>query len=906
MSTYNLNRLLAPRSLAIVGASSRPGSLGGSVLVNLRAAGFPGRIGIVNPTCTDVNGTRSVPVLAKLDFVPDLVVITAPARTIVGHVADAGRVGAGGCIVISAALGHGPGSISAEVQATARAAHIRLIGPNCLGAIMPRAKLNASFAAQMALTGELALISQSGAIAAAMVDWGLQRTVGFSGIVSVGDQVDVDIADLLDYFALDAATRSILMYVESISDARKFMSAARAAARVKPVVVVKAGRKLQGARAAATHTGALAGVDAVYDAAFRRAGLVRVFDLRELFDCAETLGRAVPLSGRRLAILTNGGGLGVLATDRLLDLGGSIAEIGDVAKRSLDGVLPRTWSGANPVDIAGDADSARYAGALEALLADETNDAILVMNVQTAVERPAAIAETVSRVVGSDRQKRERPKTVLASWVGTDASVARIFSDSSIPNFPTEDDAVRGFMHMVRYRDARDVLMQTPPGLPANFSVDVERARIAVQAAVTSGRRWLNPVEVNEVLTAYGIPTVPSVRAVTPEDAAAHAAEFLKRHAAITLKILSPDIVHKSDVGGVRLNLTSAEAVERAAREMLVDVNAAASAARIEGFIVQPMISRSHGRELIAGIADDPTFGPVIVFGNGGTAVEVIDDKALALPPLDLTLARDLISRTRVSRLLETYRDTPAVAQGDIQLTLVRLAQLAADIPAIRELDINPLIADENGVVALDARIAVSEVSDAPRRSRDGRLAIRPYPSQWARTLTLADNWTVDVRPIRPDDEPALASFLQKTSREDLRLRFFAPMKEFTHPFLARLTQIDYSRAMAFVAFDASGQDILGVVRMHSDSVYEQAEYAILVRSDLKGRGLGWALMQLAIEYARSEGLQRLTGQVLSSNVKMLQMCRALGFAVSVDPADHDLYDVSLPLVANTPSLNVA
>lgn len=904
MSTYNLDRLLRPRSLAIVGASPRSGSLGGAVFANLKASGFPGRVGIVNPKYTDVNGMPAAPELAKLGFIPDLVIITAPARTIAAHIADAGRIGVGGCIVISAGLGHGPGSISAEVQATARAAHIRLIGPNCLGAIMPRAKLNASFAAQMSLPGDLALISQSGAIAAAMIDWGRQRAVGFSGIVSVGDQLDVDIADLLDYFAVDGVTRAILMYVESIDDARKFMSSARAAARVKPVVVVKAGRKPQGAKAAATHTGALAGADAVYDAAFRRAGLLRVFDLRELFDCAETLGRAVPLSGRRLAILTNGGGLGVLAVDRLIDLGGSVATLGDAAKLALDKALPPTWSRTNPVDIVGDADSNRYVTALESLLADDSNDAILVMNVQTAVAQPAAIAHEVARVVSSHRKKRERPKSVLASWVGTDAAVMQTFAAASIPNFPTEDDAVRGFMHMVRYHEARDMLMETPPSLPADCSMDAKRARAAVRSALTANRRWLNPIEVNEVLSAYGIPSVPVLAAATPEDARKRSAELLGAHTAVAIKILSPDIVHKSDVGGVRLNLTTAESVEIAAREMLENVRNTAPDARIEGFIMQPMISRPHGRELIAGIADDPTFGPVIVFGRGGTAVEVIDDKALALPPLDLKLASDLISRTRVSRVLRQYRDMPSAAQGDVELTLVRLAQLAADIPEIRELDINPLIADENGVLALDARIAAADISRIPTGLQRNRLAIRPYPSEWERTIQLKDSWSVNVRPIRPEDEPALAAFLQKISREDLRLRFFAPMKEFTHPFLARLTQIDYGRAMAFVALDAAGRDILGVVRMHSDSAYEQAEYAILVRSDLKGQGLGWALMQLAIDYARSEGLQRLTGQVLASNIKMLQMCRALGFSVGADPDDAEICDVSLTV--DSPASRIA
>lgn len=894
MSTYNLARLFAPKSVAVIGASPRRGSLGAAVLANLQAAGFAGQIGIVNPTHREIHGVAAVASLASLPFAPDLVVMTAPASTIAGHVAEAGRVGAAGCIIISAGLGHGPGSLAAEVDAAARAAHIRLIGPNCLGAVLPRARLNASFASQMAMPGDLALISQSGAIAAAMIDWGRQKGVGFSGIVSVGDQIDVDIADLLDYFALDLSTRAILMYVEQIPDARKFMSAARAAARVKPVVVVKAGRLPQGARAAATHTGALAGSDAVYGAAFRRAGLVRVFDLRELFDCAETLGRNMPLSGKRLAILTNGGGIGILAVDRLVELGGSLATLGEQTRKILDERLPPAWSRANPVDIIGDADGARYALALEALFADQENDAVLVMNVQTAVASAADIARMVAEVVKTHRAGSGKPKTVLAAWVGSDGDVARAFSEASIPNFPTEDDAVRGFMHMVRYHEARDALMETPPSLPAELTPDTAKARAIVSGVIADGRSWLDPLEVNDMLSAYGIPAVPLTIAATPEEAGKSAAAFLAAADAVAVKIKSRDIVHKSDVAGVRLNLRSAEAAEAAARDICANVRSVRPDARIDGVIVQPMIVRPHARELIAGIADDPTFGPVVVFGRGGTAVEVIDDKALALPPLDLKLAHDLIGRTRVSRILRQYRNTPPAACGDVAMTLVRLAQLAADLPEIKELDINPLIADERGVLALDARIAVTPgVAPGQRRTR---LAIRAYPAQWEKTLKLSNDWQVVVRPIRPEDEPALVGLLQRTLPEDLRLRFFAPMKEFPHPFLARLTQIDYARAMAFVAIDPANRDILGVVRMHSDSAYEKAEYAILVRSDLKGRGLGWALMEIIIDYARSEGLRELNGQVLQSNQKMLEMCRALGFAISIDPEERDIYNVALCL----------
>src|SRR5215213_2669886 len=478
MSTYRLKNLLSPHSVALVGASPRQGSVGRAILNNIRKAQFKGEFGLVNPRYHEIDGVATVGSIAKLTFAPELVALTAPARTIPDLIDEAGRRGAAGAVIVSAGLGHGPGSLADAAERAAQKYGMRLIGPNCLGIMMPSVSLNASFSAHMPAAGNLALISQSGAIAAGMVDWAAQRAVGFSGIVSIGDQLDVDIADLLDYYALDNKTRAILLYIEAIKDARKFMSAARAAARVKPVVVVKSGRMAQGAKAAATHTGALAGSDAVYDAAFRRAGVLRVFDLRELFDCAETLGRVASPPGKRLAILTNGGGIGVLAIDRLVELGGIPAPITPATREKLDAVLPPTWSGSNPVDIVGDADPARYAAALEVLLADADNDAILVMNVQTAIAGADDIAAKVIAVVGNYRQQhRGKAKPVLAVWVGADPNIGDLLSAAGLPNYPTEDDAVRGFMHLVRHREAIETLTQVPPAMPIAFAPDIAAAR---------------------------------------------------------------------------------------------------------------------------------------------------------------------------------------------------------------------------------------------------------------------------------------------------------------------------------------------------------------------------------------------------------------------------------------------
>jgi acetyltransferase len=898
MSTYRLDRLVAPRSLAVIGASPRETSVGRHVIANIIAAGFAGPVHVVNPNYAQIEGISTVKSIDAVPGTPDVVVIAVPPAAVPETVAAAGAKGAAAAIIITAGLGHGPGSLAEAAERAARATGLRLVGPNCLGVLVPSARLNASFATRMPRQGDLAVISQSGAIVAGMIEWAALRALGFSAVISVGDQLDVDFGDLLDLFAADGATRAIVLYVESIKDARKFMSAARAAARTKPVIVVKAGRHTQGAKAAATHTGALAGSDAVYDAAFRRAGLLRVFDLQELFDATETLGCLKPFRGKRLAILTNGGGVGVLAVDRLIDLGGVLAELSPTTKARLDAALPPTWSKANPVDIVGDADAARYSAALEALLADRDNDAVLVLNVPTALASPTATADAVAAVVREYRAKTVQPKPVLAVWIGADSAVASLFDAAGIPLYPTEADAVRGFTHLVRYAEVRDALMDTPPSLPENFAPDVAAARRPVDAAIRDGRRWLDPLEVVEVMTAYAIPTVPTLLARDADEAGALARPFLSAGAPVVVKILSRDIVHKSDVGGVRLNLASEVAVRTATAEIIAAAHAARPEARITGVTVQPMIVRPKAQELIMGIADDPTFGPVIAFGQGGTAVEVLDDKALALPPLDLKMAADLIARTRVSRVLRGYRNVPAAKVADVALTLVKLAQLAADVPELRELDINPLLADHNGVLALDVRIAVAQLDPEPKFKGAGynRFAVRPYPKHWEQWLELGDGTKVFVRPLRPEDESLLQGFLEKITADDLRLRFFAPVRHFSHAFLVRLTQLDYARAIAFAARDGTTGDLLGVVRLHADSNYENAEYAVLVRSDLKGRGIGWKLMELIIRYGKSEKLKCIEGQVLHENTTMLEMCRQLGFEITDDPNDRTMKVVRLRL----------
>src|SRR6266481_3890296 len=866
MSTYRLDKLFSPRSVAVVGASPRETSPGRAVLRNLRAAGFEGSVSLVNPHYGEIEGIKAVKTIQELPQAPDLLVIATPPQSVPGIVAAAGEKGAATAVIITAGLGHAEGSLADACEKAARATGLRLVGPNCLGVLSSRAKLNASFAARMPPAGELALVSQSGAITAGLIEWSAAHDIGFSAAVSLGDKIDVDFGDLLDFFALDGATRAILLYIESVNNARKFMSAARAAARIKPVVVVKSGRHAQGAKAAQTHTGALAGADAVYDAAFRRAGLLRVLDLDELFAAAETLGRVRPFPGKRLAILTNGGGVGVLAVDR-------------------------------PVDIAGDADATRYLAAFEALLEDRENDAILVMNVPTALASADAAARSIAACVQTHRSGFIRPKPVFAVWVGSSDATTPIFEAAGIPSYATESDAVRGFMHLVRFREALEALMATPPSLAQDFKPDVAAARGVVERALERGRTWLDPIDITQLLAAYSIPIAPALLARNGDEAAAAARPFLAEGSGVVVKILSPDIVHKSEVGGVRLNLTSERAVRDAVADILARARAVKPDARITGVTIHPMVVRPKARELIAGIADDPTFGPVIVFGRGGTAVEVIGDKALALPPLDLELARQLIGRTRVSRVLKAYRDVPAADADAVALLLVKLAQLAADLHELRELDLNPVLADQNGLIAVDARIAVAPVEVA-RRGPPGhpRFAIRPYPKEWERHAELRDGTKILVRPVRPEDEPLYPPFLAAVTQQDLRLRFFAPVKEFGHTFIARFTQIDYARAMAFIAIEESSGNMLGVVGLHADANYERGEYAVLVRSDLKGRGLGYLLMQMIIEYARAEDLKVIEGQVLRENTAMLAMCRELGFSLSADPGDPDACIVKLAI----------
>lgn len=824
-----------------------------------------------------IRSTLSYKSVAELPVTPDLAVIATPPATAPALVAELGARGCRAAIIVSDGFGHGGGPEGAALQAAMLAAArphlLRLVGPNSLGLLSPAIGLNASLAPATPAAGDIAFLTQSGAVMTSVLDQAAAHAIGFSHVVSLGGMADVDFGDMLDFLATDRRTRAVLMYVESITDARKFMSAARTAARLKPVVVVKAGRSAGGARAARSHTGTLAGTDAVYEAAFRRAGLLRVGDLRELFEAAATLAGGLAVEGDRLIVVTNGGGVGVLATDALEAQGGRLAELSAATAEAFAAAVPGATG--NPVSLGALADGERYEAAVAAALASPDADAVMVLNAPTALADGVAAADGV--VAARDRGPR-RP--VLACWLGeATARAGRSRLEAArVPTYPTPDAAVRAFLHLVAHRRNRALLMQVPEAATRASAAAIDAARATVEAAVVAGRSVLTDAEAMGVLAGFGIPTVAT--RLVPADPAAAAAEAARIGFPAVLKILSPDIAHKSEVGGVRLALVDEAAVAAAARTMLATVAARAPGARVDGFVVQAMADRPRAHELVCGLTEDATFGPVIVFGAGGTAVEVLDDHTIGLPPLDPTLARDMIARTRIARLLAGYRERPPADLEAVAAVLVALSELAVALPNIVELDINPLIADTDGVLALDARIVVAPVV-APGR----RLAIRPYPRSLERQVRIDGGERFEVRPIRPEDAPALAEMVRLSTPEDLRLRFFAPVLELSAERTARLTQIDYDREMALVAVDVTAA-IVGVVRLIADPENDTAEFAVMVRSDMKGRGLGSLLMEGILDYARARGTARVVGTVLRENTSMLRLCTELGFTMRTDPDD--------------------
>jgi acetyltransferase len=889
MTIRNLDFALKPRSVALIGASERPASIGRRVLENLIEGGFDGAMYAVNSNRDSILGRTAFRSVADLPSAPDLAVIATPAPTVPALIDELGRRGTKAAVVISAGfaeLSAGNGAALQQQMLDAAKPHLlRIIGPNCVGILVPGSRVNASFAQLTPAVGSIAFVTQSGALLTAVLDWAHSRGIGFSHLLSLGGMADVDFGDALDYLANDESTRAILLYVEAVTHARKFMSAARAAARSKPVIVCKAGRHSEGARAARSHSGALAGSDAVYDAAIERAGMLRVFALEELFDAVEMLALGRRPRGDRVAIVTNGGGIGILATDRLIDEEAHLAQLTDTSIARLNALLPPAWSGSNPIDLIGDADDARYRAALEVVVGDPNVDATLVLNCPVAVASSMKCARAVV-----DTYVSHKSKPLIASWVGGNhqRDARRLFDEHRVPSYDTPEDAVRAFMYLVNYQRSQAALLETPPSLPVAITPDRERARAIVAGALAHGASWLDPQAARELMAAYQIPIVPSVSCETP----AGAADAARRLGVpVALKISSPDITHKTDVGGVILDLADAAAVQSAAEAMLRRVRELRADARDLGFTVEPMAGARGGIELIIGAHEDAQFGPVIVFGHGGTAVEVRGDTALGLPPLNVALARSMMMRTRIFKQLRGYRGLPSVDLGSIEMNLLRVSQLLIDLPEVVELDINPLLVDAERAIALDARVRLAARVD------DDRLAIRPYPSELEEIVSLDDGRTLLLRPIRPEDEPALHAAFAKLTPQEIRMRFFVTMPRLPHPMAARFTQIDYDREMALVLTDPGPSgEIYGVVRIHSDPDGERAEFAVLVGHAFTNRGLGTLLMKRIIDYAKRRGIGEIFGLVLRENRTMLTLSRELGFAVQTDRDDPTYVTVTLPL----------
>jgi acetyltransferase len=871
-----LDVIFRPRSIAVIGATEREGSVGRTVVENLVKGGFAGTLCGVNPHRREVLGVPTYPSLADAPGKVDLAVVVTPAATVPGVIRECGAAGAGGAVIISAGFKE-IGAVGAQLEqdalTEARRGKVLLVGPNCLGVMNPFAKLNATFAQSMALEGSVALLSQSGALCTAILDWSLRENVGFSAFVSTGSMLDVGWGDLIDYFGDDPHTRSILLYMESIGNPRAFLSAAREVARAKPIIVIKAGRTAAAAKAAASHTGALTGSDDVLEAAFRRCGVLRVDRIAELFEMADVLGKQPRPRGRRLAIVTNAGGPGVLATDALLGAGGELAALSSATLEALNAQLPPHWSHGNPVDILGDADPSRFGDAVEIVLRDPGCDGLLAILAPQGMTDPARSAEQLAAHV------KQAAIPVLASWMGG-ASVEQgvaLLSRAGIPTFDYPDFAARVFTYLWQYSENLRALNETPV-LPAAAETQLDRPRAAelVRAAADAGRTLLTEWESKQLLAAYGVPVVPTEILRDVEQAVA-AAERIGYP--VVIKLYSETITHKSDVGGVRLNLTTPEAVRAAFNEIRAALEQRGAAAAFAGVTVQPMIRR-EGYELILGSSPDPQFGPVLLFGAGGELVEVFRDNSLALPPLTTTLARRLMERTRIYRALQGVRGRKPVDLSALELLLVRFSQMVAEQRRIKEVDINPLLVSPEGCLALDARVVLYQaaIPDAELPA----LAIRPYPAQYVSSFTIRDGATIRIRPIRPEDEPKMVRFHEKLSEETVHMRYLQNLKldrRVAHERLTRICFIDYDREMALVAETTGGsEEIVAVARFSKSHGRDDAEVAVLVRDDFQRRGIGVAILQRLVEAARQEKVARLVAFMVAENLGMQRIAAKAGF----------------------------
>lgn len=889
MNGHQLSQLFDPQSVAVFGASERTDSVGAMVFANITAAGFSGPIVPINPKYKTVGGQTCHPTLADAGVQIDLAVIATPAATVPDIIRQCAAAGTRNAIVLSAGFGEaGPegAELAIALQKAARDTGVRFLGPNCVGLVRPWLSLDATFLRTAPPKGRLALVSQSGALCSAIADWAAPHDLGFSALVSLGNSLDVDFGDVMEFLAIDPKTSAILLYVEGVRDAPSFVSALKGAAWSKPVVVLKTGRHSQSSKAAHTHTGAMIGDDAVFDAALSRAGAVRARTFGQLFAAAEILSANQRAGGNRLGIITNGGGAGVLAADRAGDMGVDLAAPSAQTLASLDKILPRYWSRSNPIDILGDATPDHFGQAVKTALADPNFDGVLVMLTPQAMTAATAAAQAVIDAIPARNKK-----PVLACWMGeTSVGEARkLLSGHGVPDFTTPERAVEAFSYLAQHHHNHKLAMETPGPLTDSAPSDAEGARMIIDAALAEDRSLLSDTESKAVLRAFRIPTNVTIEA-DDADAALVAAQTVGFPVAI--KINSPQITHKSDVGGVHIGIMTSADVKQAFREITQAAKDARPDATILGVTVEKMVKVENAHELLIGVSRDPVFGPVILFGAGGTMVEILRDSAVSLPPLNDVLARRLIARTKVSRLLDAFRDRPAVDRAAVVDVLLRISELVCEMPEIVELDINPLIAGPNGVIAVDARIGIARppAKDAPY----DHMAIHPYPRHLVLHDYLTDGTPLTIRPIRPEDAESEAAFVRDLSPQAKRFRFMGAMNELSPELLVRFTQIDYRREMALVAMvERDGkQEQHGVARYAINPDGESGEFAIVVSDKIQHQGIGTRLMKALIAAARDHGLTRLDGAVLKDNEPMMHLMQELGFEQSPAPDDPEITDV--------------
>ena len=879
MVTLNLDKIFNPQTVAIIGATDTEGSVGYAIVKNFTRLGYTGKVYFVNNHKPEILGTKTFPSIGQIPEAIDLAMIATPAKTVPDVMEECGKAGVKGVIIVSAGFketGSAGKALEQKILEIAKKYGIRVVGPNCIGIIRPGINLNATFVDKVPKAGKIAFLSQSGALGSAILDWAIHENIGFSNFVSVGSMIDVDFGDLIDYFGTDPKTKSILMYVEGITEARKFMSAARHFARTKPIIVVKSGRFSESAKAAASHTGSLSGEDAIYDAAFKRAGIVRVDEIADLFNAAEVLSTQPLPKGPNLAIITNAGGPGVMTTDALIAKGGKLANLSKKTLDSLNAVLPPFWSHGNPIDVLGDAKIDRYKVAVQACLSDDNIDGILVIFTQQAVSETLEIAKGIVELV---RGKSYQNKTILTSFMGFGAveEANDFLNANNIPTYSTPEQAVKTYMAMYQYKRNLELIYETPEELAVE-APPKRPINVIIQNAAFENREVLTEDEAKRILKYYNFPVVKTAAANNVEEAVAYAQQM---GFPVVMKILSPQIIHKSDAGGVILNVHDAAEVRQAFDTLIQRATAYDPNAHIIGVTVQPMIQKK-GYEIIIGGKTDPIFGPVVLFGMGGVGVELFKDYAMGLPPLNTTLIRRMLEETKVYQLLKGYRGSPPVDLKKLEETLLLFSHLLIDFPQIKEIDINPLLINEKDASILDARVVIDKQNVCKKFEPHEHLVISPYPKKYEILWSLKNGQDVLLRPIKPEDEPMWLEMFQNFSEESIRYRFFQFLKDTPHEVRVRYCNIDYDREVAIVAelLEEGRKKILGVSRLSIEPDGKSGEMAFIIGDRWQNLGLGTKMVDYALDIATEMGVENVYAIMLPDNYRALSLMKKMGFSL--------------------------